>query len=58
MLFMKYSPTLISKNTKTVESNVKNFHPILKIDGLIFNFQVIKNISQNHPFCDGLEALV
>lgn len=58
MLFMNYSPTLISNGTKTIKSNVKNFYPMLRINGLVFNFQFIKNSSKNNQFCDGVEALV
>lgn len=57
MLFMKYSPILISSDTKTIKNNVKNFHTMLRIKGLVFNFQFIKKSSKNNPFSDGQEVL-
>lgn len=58
MLFMKDPPILISNDTKTIKSNVKNFYTMLRINELVFNFHFIKNSSQNNPFSDGQEALV
>lgn len=55
MLFLKESPILISN--KTIKSNVKNFHPVLRIKGLVFNFQFIKNSSKKNPFSDGQDPL-
>lgn len=53
---MKDSPILISNDIKTIKSNVKNFHPMLRINGLVFNFPFIKNSFENNSFSDGRDA--